>query len=260
MRTIRWGDLINPREAYLFTLADAWGALPTLLAMAGFFLGAVLVLYLVKKALEYIFLRKERFKKYVLEQTKDKDAMGRIIKVWRKMPTTHYGSIMHLILETLFFMGLVIAALFAAAVGDVNIWQSPIASVGIGLIGTYIFGPGLQQVGSGYFFFLTNAMAVDEYWILIGGSIEGRVSRITPFFVELLSIDVNGHGRLHRVAMTTAMAANWERSFYKESHEARVVMDGVTAPEPPIHMGASNQLLLEDMEVEEDEPILKKFR
>jgi hypothetical protein len=251
-RTLRWGDLISPREMWAFTLADAWGALPTLLAMAGFFLGAVLVIYLVKKGLEWLLLPSERFKKYVLEDTQDRNGQGQVMKVWRKMPISHYGSIAHLVLETLFFAGILISALFAAAVGNLNLWESPIASVGIGLIGTYILGPGLQQLGCGYFFFLCNAMAVGEYWILIGGGVEGRVTRISPFFVEMMSVDAAKHGRLHRVSMITVMTASWERSFFKEAHEPIVVMD-MKNPVlmPPTHVGL--HLLDEDLDGDGDD-------
>lgn len=235
-RAIRWGDLISPRAMYEFTLADAWGSLPTLFTMTGMFVGIVLVIYLVKKLLEWLLLPKERFKKYVLDDTHTKNAQGRTIKVWRKMPTAHWGSIVHITLETIFFMGVLIAGLFAASIGGINIWESAIASVGIGIIGTYVLGTGLQQLGSSFFFFATNAMSVDEYWTLVGGGIEGRVSRITPFFVEMMCI-IDGHGCLNRVSMTTALTSNWRRDYFKEAHEPRVVMDGVKSVEPPPHVG-----------------------
>lgn len=225
-RRIRWGDLVN-REAYAFALSDAWGSLPTLLAMGGMLIGCVLVVFLLKKLFEFVLLPRERNFKYVLENC-DKKTDGERKTTWRKVAVQHWGSVVHLILETLFFFGIIVSALFAAAIGDVNIWESPIASVGIGVIGTYIFGPGLQQVGSGYWFFLANAMVVGEYWILVGGGIEGRVSRITPFFVEFMSMS-EGHGRLQRVSMTTVMGAGWTRDFYKEKHEPIVVLNDPVA-------------------------------
>ena len=245
-RSIRWSDLISPREMYEFTLADAWGSLPTLFAMAGFLLACILVIYIIKKILEWILLPRERFKKYVLEDTKERDAQGRTVKVWRKMPTTHYGSVAHLVLETLFCVGLIISALFAASIGGVNLWQSAIASVGIGAVVTYVLGPGLQIAGAGFFFFLTNAMSVHEYWVLVGRGIEGRVSRISPFFVELMSMDANRHGCMHRVCMLTVLNGDWQRSFYKEAHEPMIIMDKVAVAEPPTQTGS--QLLGDDVE------------
>jgi len=253
-RAIRWGDLVSPREMYYFTLSDAVGSLPTLLAMAGFFIACVIVVFAIKKALEWILLPRERHRKYVLENTGERDAQNRVIKVWRKMPVTHYGSIVHLALEGVFFIAIIISALFAAAIGNVNIWQSAIASVGIGIIGTYVLGIGLQQAGAGFFFFLTNAMSVNEYWILVGGGIEGRVSRITPFFVELMGLDTGRHGRLQRVSMMSVLSGNWERSFYKEAHEPVIVMDKVAVAEPPTQMGDQQQLL-----GDEDEGVFEDY-
>jgi small-conductance mechanosensitive channel len=249
-RAIRWGDLISPREVAEFTIGDAWGSLPTLFAMAGVFLGCVLLIYLIKKLLEYIFLPKERWKKYVLEETKEKNAQGRVIKQWRKMDSSRYGSIWHLVLETLFAFGLVISALFAAAIGNVNIWQSAIASIGVGAIATYVLGNGLQQLGSGFFMFLNNAISVGEYWVLVGQQIEGRVTRITPFFIEMMALDSGGHGCMHRVSMSTALNSNWQRNFYREAHEPTIVMDKVVVTEPATQMGSR---LLGD---EEEDPEL----
>jgi hypothetical protein len=267
-KRIRWGDLISPREMYAFTLGDAVGSLPTLLAMGGMLIGCAVLVFSIKKLLEYILLPRERHCKYVLEEV-DKDNNGTRKTRWRKVAVKFYGSIVHLVLETLFFFGLVVSALFAAAIGDINIWQSPIGSVGIGLIGTYIFGPGLQQVGNGYFFFLTQAMEVGEYWVLVGGGIEGRVSRISPFFVEFMSIG-EGHGRLQRVSMSTVMGANWTRDFYKEKHEPIVVLNTTTATAPnpsPSYKAATASNLLEEEEYEDtyddngihSAPLSKKF-
>lgn len=251
--SLRWGDLISPRAMYEFTIMDAVGALPTLLAMAGVLIGCVLVLYLLKKLLEFILIPGERHQKYVLH-TIEKKTDGKIHKIWKKAEVHHIGSVLHLILETFFFVGLIVAALFAAAIGNVNIWESAIASVGIGIIGTYIFGPGLQQVGSGYFFFLNSAMSVGEYWELVGGGgVGGRVCRITAFFVEFMALGPDGHGVLHRVSMTTIMSGNWIRNFYKEAQELIVVMDEVVVVTPQKASAAAEEIAFDIDEAYDDD-------
>ncbi len=212
---LRWGDLISPRAMYEFTLADAWGALPTLFAMGGLFLAAIVIIVVVKKLLEWLLLCKQQRKKYVVIRglTQDKS----IVRTWRPFSRGYYGSIVHVILETLFFVALIIAAFFAAAVGNVNIWESPVALSIITVVVTYIFGGPLQNVGNGWGVFVSNSFVYGEYWRLEGGNIEGFVSYISPFFIELERIDkATGGILIHRVTMSTAFNGNWTRDINKE--------------------------------------------
>ncbi|RLC97571.1 MAG: hypothetical protein DRI46_12760, partial [Chloroflexi bacterium] len=221
LQRVRWGDLISPRAMYSFTISDAVNSLPTLLAMGGCFLGGIIIIYIIKCLLLWWAFRKQN-KKYILDSVK---TAGKEItnKVWIIVPIHNFGTVWHLLVESMFSIGVVVVALFAAAVGDINIWQSPIATVGIGLIGTYVFGQGLQQMGSGYFFFLTNSMSYGEYWELIGSTVEGRVSRISIFHVEFETFDVTTQSAvLIRTPMTTIMSGNWKRNYHKEQHAVRV--------------------------------------
>lgn len=237
---VRWGDLISPRAVYNFTLADAWGSLPNLILMGAIFAASVLIIAIVRRLLLFIFLPKERQRKFVLEQITKQD--GQVIKRWRPVPTYHWGSIAHVIAESVFFVGFVLAALFSAAVGNVNLWESPITSLSISLVGTYVFSTGLQQFGAYFFFALSNAMDAGEYWELIGSGIGGRISRISPFFVEFMLLGPEGHGVLHRVSMMTVMTGNWQRNFYKEKHEPEIMMN---APEAtPTQRAEAGALLL----------------
>jgi len=221
---IRWGDLISPRAMYQYTLTDAVNSLPTLLAMGGFFLLAMVILLAGKILLKWVFLRNEMHKKYVLEKREINKETGKAECVWMEAPVHHYGSIAHLAIESFFFVGLIIAALFAFAIGDMNLWQSAIGSVGIGIIGTYVFGAGLQQIGAGYFFLLFNFMSYGEYWEQVGGGqLGGRVARVTAFFVEFEKLDPESQcALLERAAMISVVTGNWRRNYYKEEHEPRV--------------------------------------
>lgn len=203
------------REAFAFTLSDAWGGLPITLAIFGFFLGSLLILYFIKWVFEWIFLRRQQPGSYVLqkcEKCKDRKKL-----YWKDVPHHSYGSIVHLIIETLFFCGIIVAAMFSAAVGNVNLWQSNLANVGIAAIATYVFGVGFQLFGSGLFFYLTNPMAYEEYWELVGQNIEGRVYYITPFYIYLGVMDPKSEtARLIRVSQTQVINGNWSRDYNKE--------------------------------------------
>ena len=232
---IRWGDLISPRALYQYTLTDAVNSLPTLMAMGGFFLLAMLILIAGKTLLKWIFLGQEMHKKYILEKRDVNKETGKAECVWIEAPVHHYGSLAHLAIESFFFIGLIIAALFAFAIGDMNLWQSAIGSVGIGIIGTYVFGAGLQQIGAGYFFLLFNFMSYGEYWEQVGGVLGGRVARITVFFVEFEKFDPESQGALlERAAMISIVTGNWRRNYYKEENEPHVTRWDLNVKKPPL--------------------------
>lgn len=225
---LTWRELVSPRAMVQFTLGDAWGSLPTTLAMAGFFLGAVLMLFLVKKLLQVILLRKEVSGRWVLIQHNEATHQDR----WRREPVHRYGTLVHLALETLFFFGIGVAGLFAASVGDINIWATSIGSVGIGIIGTYVFGSGLQQVGSGYFMLLSNMISVGEYWEVCGRpGVEGFVTRITPTFIELEKRDEETNtARLVRIPAAQIVSGIMCRNYSKEADEQRVFTEDGELP------------------------------
>lgn len=219
---LRWNDLLSPREVAEFTLGDAVGAIPTLLAASGIFLACIIVWVVMKKLATWFLLREQQPKKYVLEASERKD--GKLIKKWAVAPIHRMGSIIHLAIETVFFVGLLLIALFAGSVAGINVWASAVGALAISVMGTYIFGGGLQQVGSGYCVFVMNSVSYDEYWVVTGTPAEGWVVRITPFFIELESADTanNGAARMFRVPMSTVLGGIMERNYHKEKYGTRV--------------------------------------
>lgn len=232
MRYLR--NIRDIRDSYEFTLSDAWGALPTLLAMAGFFLAGVIIVYVVKKFLEWFLLsivKHQQPRKYVVTRcTTCPTDRSKSNLEWEVVPTHSYGSIVHIVLEILFVLCIIIVALFAAAVGNVNLWQSPLAVSTLAIIVTYILASGLQQVGSGFFFFLQNFMSYGEYWEQVGsgGKMGGFVSRITPFYVEFES-HLNRVGVTIRVPMTTVLSSSWIRKYSEEFHGIHYAKDDPAA-------------------------------
>ncbi len=222
--TLRWGDLVSPRAVYEFTLADAVASLPSLLAMAGLFVLSVLFLYIGKRILEWILLCGSRSPKYVKDRSYDVGVDGKRkrkqAQQWIRLPTHTWGSMAHLIIETLFFLGMGVIAVFVAALGGINLWQSQLAYAGIGIIVTYIFGMGLQTAGAGYFVAGTAIQCLGEWWELDGSpNIYGRVSVVTPFFVYLDRLHKEkGSTQTIRVNMVTVWNGNWIRSYADELH------------------------------------------
>lgn len=225
---VRWGDLISPRAMYAFTIGDAVAALPTLLAMAGCFIGGATLVYVVKWILLRILLCKEIPKKRMLTNCEVCPTTNKKKQYWTTVPVHNAASILHLFIEVFFCFGLIVVALFAAAIGNLNLWESAIGSVGIGIIGTYIFSTGLSQAGAGLFIFMTNAFTHGEYWCLVGsgGEVEGRITRISLLFMEMERFDqATSSGVTVRVWMTTAITGHWIRHLKKELYAERVSMD-----------------------------------
>jgi hypothetical protein len=221
---LTWGDLVSPRAVYEFTLADAWGEFPIILAMLGFFVGGIVVLFAIKKLLQYFLLRREWQQRLALI---DKTRRGKEWRnTWARVPIYHAGTIWHLLLETLFVVGIVACALFAASVGGINIWLSAGGALALSVVGTYVFGPGLQQLGAGYYVLLTNSVCVGEYWEVVGTPVEGFVSRITPGFIELENGDPDkGTAVLYRVPMASVAGREMRRDFQKEMGTRHAFMD-----------------------------------
>lgn len=226
-RRIRWSDLVSPRAVYAFTLQDAGAALPTLLAMAGFFILCLLVLLIFRKIFSYIFFDRFMPQKYVLVRCEKCREGTRA--VWKKSSHSSLSSVGHLFIETVFFVGVIVASLFSASIGNVNIWDSPIALTIIGTIVAYIFGGGLQQVGSAYFVYAAVYMVVGEWWEETGTHEGGTVHRITPFFVEFARFDEEQQGAIFsRVPMSTILNGKFQRNMVKEATAIPVVIDNLS--------------------------------
>lgn len=235
-RRIAWGDLVSPRAMWSFTLGDASGAIPTLLAMGGIFLACLFALYIVKRLVVWMLnmcRRPYTLHKYILKKQEPVKGAKLVKKTWERTDATvhRFFNYMHLAVESLFFVGIVVSVLFVAAIGNINVWENPIAISMLGIVITYIFGSGLQQVGAGYFFYMNNLMTPGEWWSQIGGGIDGRVCSITPFYVEFEARDPeHGGALLQRSSMMDVVMGRWQRNYRKESDEEPVTKEELGEP------------------------------
>ncbi len=221
---IRWGDLISPRALYTFTLQDAFAAIPTLLTMGAFFIIALILIIILKKILNWVVDRRTAKSKYVLVR-KGKDGK----RHWKEDIHSSLQSMAHVAIETLVFGLIVVAAFFSASIGNVNIWESPIALSVIGMVITYIFGSGLQQIGSGYFVYAFNGMVVGEWWEVAGSHEQGGiVHRVTIWYVEFVRMDAESQCACFlRIPMQSILNGSFERNLYKEMNASEVTIDSI---------------------------------
>lgn len=231
---IRWADLASPRTLIDDQYNEAIQTIPTLIVVGLCFFAGIIALYVTKKLSVWMLMKCARqpytLKKWVAKKVETGNQVKKI--TWEAAHTHRFFNYVHIFIESLFFLGIVITSVLAFSFGGVNIWQNPVAVSVIILIVTYVFGTGLQQLGSGYFFFLNNCMTPGEWWEQVGGGISGRVCNITPFFIEFESRDIEHGGLLlQRASMSMAFMANWQRNYRKESEEPHLTKDEVqTSP------------------------------
>lgn len=194
--------------------------------MAGFFFVGALIVWLVKRALMWLFLRRYLRKRYALRRVDAvprKDGTTRFRRCWREVPTHTYGSLMHVGIELLSVAGYLIAVYFSGSVGNVNVWQhSTSLSIILGIV-SIVFMPALQQFGAGAIVLLTCKVAHGEYYEVNGTNIEGRVSSMSMWDVEFEVADKpTGAAVFHLVPMATILAATLTRNLTKEREAPRV--------------------------------------
>lgn len=203
--------LLQPRVLVEFAQDHLWDRLPWALLAVGVVVGGLVVTWLVKFALGLCCLPRKYREKLVLVR-KGKDGKPVFQPSTRKLR----GSVAHLLLETFFFVAIVIVLWIAAHIAGFNFWTSSLVGVGMGLVGTYIFGAALQNIGAGYFVFLTDK--VEEGWYVRVAGVEGRIIEIHPLFVEMESISPGSGGALHhQVPMLVVLTSIVTRDFNKEA-------------------------------------------
>jgi len=215
--------LLQPRVLARFAHDQLWERLPwALLSLAVVIVGFAAV-YFAKLLLKMCCLSAKYREKYVLVKRRGNH------KVFVATTRKRWGSVAHLMLETFFFVGVVIVLWIGAHVAGFNFWTSSFVGVGIGLVGTYIFGTALQNIGAGYFVFLTDK--IEEGWYIKVAGVEGRVIEIHPLYVEIENHAKSGGALHHQVPMVHILTSVLTRDF-----NAEYSMRSTTAINPNDHL------------------------
>lgn len=130
--------------------------LPWALLAIGIFLGGCIVLFFFKKLFRCCCLHPRYRSRWVRRGVRTDPHTGKKYGEW--VPERHHpmGSFKHLFIEVLFLVLLVLVIWVAAHVAGFNFWTSSLVGVGLGLVGTYMFGAAIQALGSGIFVYITN--------------------------------------------------------------------------------------------------------
>ena len=187
--------------------------LPWALLAIGIALGGIIVLWIFKSLLKCCCLPRKYRDKYVLFEETDND--GKKKPIWVKTTGKPWNSVKHLFLEVAFFIATAIVLWIASAVAGFNFWTSSIVGVGLGLVGTYVFGTPLRTLGSSIFVYSKDL--VEEGFYIQIENVEGRVVELHPLGAELEAIDrTTGAAMMVHVPMDKFLTEIWVRKYREE--------------------------------------------
>lgn len=207
--------LIHPREliSRLYDYPELWHRLPWALLAFGVAVGGIIFVYLFKSILA-CGLPHRYNESYVLSGRKN----GKHRYVRRR--THNSRSYYRVFLETFFIVGVFLVIWIACWVAGFNFLSSPLMSVGMGLIGSYMFGVAIQQFGSGYWVNVEAMVAEEQYlrFPLLGPEAHGRVTEIHPFFILLQRLNAKGTGLEDiKISMSDVMTQTMVRDYEEEA-------------------------------------------
>ena len=205
----------------VYSLQDVWSGLPYVCIAAGIFTGGTVLWYLFIWVLEYLFLGRERHTQWVLTQ---KDAQN---KYFVPRPGRSCGSITHLILQTLFFSGLVFILWIASAMAGFNPWTAAAVSLGLSVFITYTFATPLGLIGTGWALNVTNGINVGDYCEFFGmPGWDGRIARIYNMHVIIERYDeATKSGEEVYMPISHFLSTPRKRNWHKERTFRPVVRD-----------------------------------
>lgn len=215
--------LVNPKLFVDFTGPTIWERLPWALLALGVAIGGSIVTYiLVKKVLAYCCLPRKYHDRLVWAGVDEQTGKGRFVHETRNSGRSYA----HVILETLFFTGVFFSLWIGASVAGFNLLNSTLMSIGLGLIGTYMFAAAIQNMGTGYWVYLTDKVEEFQYYRLATmPHVHGMITEMHPLFVLLQRENDTGDGLLEiQVPMSMMLTDIWIRDFKLES-EMRADMD-----------------------------------
>ena len=202
--------LLDPRALIEFTGSTIWNRLPwALLSFGVAFFGLVAVYIIVKVILASCCFSRKYHNRYIRN-----DKTGHYYQDRHRMK-----SFAHVLIETLFFLGIFLVVWIASYVAGFNLFSSSLLSVGMGLVATYMFAIALQNMGAGYWIYVTDKVEEDQYlrFPQLGPDIHGIVAEMHPMYI-LLQRENNTNTSLIevQVPMTLVISSVVIRDFETE--------------------------------------------
>lgn len=207
--------LVNPRLLVEFTGPTVWNRLPWALLAFGTAVGGLIVVYiLVKVILGYCCLPQKYHDRLVWSGVDKKTGESQFIRETRNTPQSYK----HVFLETLWFIGVFIVLWIASFVAGFDLLSSSLMSIAIGLIATYMFSVVIQNMGAGYWVYLTDKVEECHYVrSATNPVVHGMIHEMHPLYVILQRENDQRNGCYEiQVPMANMLTDVWIRDFNEE--------------------------------------------
>lgn len=195
-------------------LADNWGKL---FASLGICLGGIVVAWILIRLAE-CYTRRQSTRRW------DKDSRGLEKTKWKQKTGHSSYSLARLVAMLLGILAITIAFWIAANMAGFNFWSVVLGYGIISLIVTYAFGQPLRDGGAFLLIALTDKIE-ESWWVeIVGMGVEGRITAIHLFWVEIEYLDDNGNMEEAHIPTGYIMSNVLKRKFYRES-ESNYLLD-----------------------------------
>lgn len=204
--------LVNPHMLAKFVGPPMWAKAPWALLSALIGIGGIIVVYIIVKVLLARCILSPKYHKrneWVL------NAEGKREKVNR---AGCFRSFKHVIVETLFFIGLGVSIMAAASIAGFDLLSSSLMSIALGLIATYMFSVVIQNVGAGYWIYLTDKIEEAQYYrMAMNPEVHGLVLEMHPLYALLECENKTGDDTYEiQVPMSLFLSNVWIRDLKAE--------------------------------------------
>lgn len=215
------GHLFGRALEVVYSTSEIWVGLPYILAAAGVFSGGLVVWTLFMWMLEYVTMgREKRWFRVTAGPSKER-------ALWVSPGYTPWTNYWHLLLNCIFFTGIVFIVWIAAAVAGLNPWTSAAATLAVSVIITYSFASVLGHLSSGAIVLASNSIGIGQYWEFAGlPGYEGFVHAIDKVSVTLTRKDPESQAtEVIYIPMSMFTNNARKRNFQKESFEKKGLQD-----------------------------------
>lgn len=208
--------LVDPKLLLEFSGPTMFQRLPwALLAVGIAGGGSIFVYFFVKVFLAYCCLPRKYHDRLVWSGVDEVTGESQFIRETRNKSR----SCRHVIIETLFMAGIFLVLVIAASVAGFNLLNSSIMTIGLGLIGSYMFAVVIQNMGSGYWVYVTDKLEEFQYYRMASNpTVHGMINEMHPLYVILQRDNDTNDGLLEiQVPMCMMLTNIWIRDFKAEA-------------------------------------------